>query len=100
MYCFEVAHDMYVQAACLCLDADSSDSAQAHSQPELCVLSTGAGANPSLPATGLVFGSSTTEAPTVASYHIADLLCSRLLAHSLKLASAAPASPAALMRSV
>ncbi|MDX6242563.1 MAG: hypothetical protein QOE76_286 [Frankiales bacterium] len=76
---------MNVHAAVLFFDADSSASAQVHNQPEALVNFTGAGAKPSLPAIGLVFGSSRVEAPTVASYHIADLDCSMLFEHSLKL---------------
>src|SRR6266516_1428832 len=98
MYCFDVAQLMTVHAAALCLEAASIDSAQVHSQPELGVMSTGAGAKPSLPAIGLSLGSSITEAPTVASYHMAAFCCSIALAHSLKLKFPAPDSPAALMR--
>src|SRR6266702_7550420 len=97
MYCLDVAQLMYVQAASLCLDAASMDSAHDHSQPELDVLSTGAGAKPSLPAIGLL-PASMTDAPTVASYHMAALFCCMALAHSLKLKFAAPGSPASLMR--
>ena len=89
---------MKVQAAVLFFDADSRARDQVHSQPDALVLRTGAGAKPSLPAILLVAGSSITEAPTVASYHMADLLCSIELAHSLKLLLAAPGSPASLMR--
>jgi len=68
-----------------------------HSQPDAFVFSTGAGAKPSLPAILLVFGSSMTDAPTVASYHMADFDCSMLFAHSLKENDPAPGSPEALM---
>jgi len=39
-----------------------------------------------------------TDAPTVASYHMAALFCCIALAHSLKLKLPAPFSPAVLIR--
>src|SRR5438105_15929163 len=98
MYCLDVAQLMYVHAADLCFEDPSIDSAQDHNHPEFDVLATGAAAKPSFPATALFLGSSTTEAPTVASYHIAALPCCSAFAYSLKLKFAAPSSPAVLTR--
>src|SRR5450755_420152 len=92
MYFLEVAQSMNFQAAALFFDALSSARAQLHSQPDALVCSTGAGANPRSPATGLGFASRV-EAATVASYHIAAFLCSMMFRHWLKLSLPAPFSP-------
>src|ERR1700760_2749405 len=92
MYCLDVAQSMNCHAADLFFDADSWASAQLQSQPDAAVFSTGAGANPSLPAIGLG-AASMVDAATVASYHIADLPCSIEFRHSLKLSLPAPGSP-------
>src|SRR5882757_2326149 len=92
MYFFDVAQSMNCHAASLFFDALSWASAQPQSQPDEAVLSTGAGAKPSLPATGLGLASSV-DAATVASYHIADFPCCMELRHSLKLELPAPGSP-------
>src|ERR1700735_1279003 len=97
MYCFEVAQDMNCHAADLFFEAPSRASAQLHSQPEDLVLSTGAGAKPRSPATGLGEASSV-EAATVASYHIAAFFCSMICRHWLKLSLPAPFSPSFLTR--
>src|SRR5882724_914209 len=92
MYSLEVAHFMNCHAAGLFLDALSSARAQLHSQPEDLVLSTGAGANPRLPASGLGLASRV-EAATVASYHMAAFFCCMMVRHWLKLSLPAPFSP-------
>src|SRR5471032_1787254 len=97
MYDFDVAQSMNAHAACWFFDAPSSSSAQLHSQPDAAVLSTGAGANPTLPTIGLPFAS-IVAAATVASYHIAVLLCSIRFKHWLKLSLPAPFSPSFLTR--
>lgn len=61
---------------------------QAYSQPELSVSITGAGAYPILPLTG-ESGASSEPAADVASYHMAELPCWRLLRHSTKPAAGA-----------
>src|SRR5665213_798841 len=97
MYDFDVAQSMNVHAACAFFDEPSSASAQLHNQPDAAVLSTGAGAKPTLPWIGLP-GASTVAAATVASYHMAALPCSRMFRHSLKLSLPAPFSPSFLIR--
>src|SRR6266568_4766029 len=71
---------------------------QAYSQPELFVLTTGAGAYPIFPRTGESAASSD-PAADVASYHIATLPWTVLLRHSVNPACGAPASPCARTRS-
>src|ERR1035441_2519371 len=92
MYCLEVAHSMNFSAAAWFFDAPSSPRAQLHSQPDDLVLSTGAGAKPILPATGLP-AASRVDAATVASYHMAAFCCCMMFRHWLKLSLPAPFSP-------
>src|ERR1700742_971719 len=92
MYVFDVAQSMNCHAALLCFDALSCANAQLQSQPDDAVFSTGAGANPSLPAIGLG-AASMVDAATVASYHIAAFPCCMMFRHSLKLSLPAPFSP-------
>ena len=74
------------------------DQDQAYSQPELSVSMTGAGAYPILPWTGEP-GASREPAAEVASYHIAELPCCRLLRHSTKPEAGAPFWPCSRTRS-
>src|SRR6266567_6705483 len=93
MYDGPVAQAMYFQASVGSGELFGMASAQLHNQPDAFVLTTGAGAKPFLPLTGLSLASRR-PAATVASYHIATLPAWYCARHSLKLELAASFSPA------